>query len=621
MHDIIQLLPESLSNQIAAGEVIQRPASVVKELLENAIDAESKSITLIVKDAGRSLVQVIDNGIGMSETDARMSFERHATSKIKKTDDLFSIRTLGFRGEALASIAAIAYIELKTKRQQDDIGLKICIEGSTLKEQEPIAVKNGTSISVKNLFFNVPARRNFLKSNPVELRHITEEFHRIALANPEVEMIFCQNDLETYRLPEGKPAKRIVALMGKNYKEQLLPCEEQVQHIHIKGYIGKPESAKKTRGDQFFFVNDRFIKHHYLHHAVMAAYEKLLQEGTYPFYALFIYIDPKYVDVNIHPTKTEVKFEDERTIYPLIKAIIKQALSTGGIAPSLDFGLNVNFGNTTTPNIPTDSSSHSNSKFSFPKENSSRQKSNLRNWERLYPDNSGSLEQEEPFFEQQNIPKEVMTPSLTFSSSANEINTTEQKIIPSHQNEKFIVEVQDKYILTKVKSGLMLIDRQSAYERILFDRFTQQLESGKGYTQKLLFPVTITLNLVDFTLLTDFKEEIIGLGFSFSGFKNNIVTINGVPSEIHDMDLKQLFEGFIEQIKMNTGEININNSGQVARALVKRIASRSIRNLSNEELYSMIEQLFSSTNPNYTPDGKKIIVIMKIDTLDALFYN
>jgi len=343
MPDIIHLLSDLLANQIAAGEVVQRPASAVKEILENAIDAQATKIEVIVKDAGKSLIQVVDNGIGMSETDARMSLERHATSKIKNTEDLFAIKTMGFRGEALASIAAVSQLQITTKQAGSDLGTSINIEASEIKGQEPVAGNTGTSVTVKNLFYNVPARRNFLKSNPVEMRHIIEDFQRIALSHPEIAFSLYQNDLETYNLPPGKLSQRIVNIFGRNYQEQLASCKEETEHIKVFGYIGKPELAKKTRGEQFFFVNNRFIKNNYLNHAVLNAYEGLIPERSYPFYVIFIEMDPTHIDVNVHPTKSEIKFEDERTVYGVIRAVVKQALGTHNLSPSLDFGSNVNF--------------------------------------------------------------------------------------------------------------------------------------------------------------------------------------------------------------------------------------------------------------------------------------
>src|SRR5690606_19941031 len=415
MLDIIQLLPDAIANQIAAGEVVQRPASVVKELLENAIDAKSTKIIVKIKEAGKTLIQIIDNGSGMSGTDARMSFERHATSKIRKSEDLFSIRTMGFRGEALASIAAVAQVEMRTKRQEDEIGSCVIIEGSEVKKQEPVACADGTCISVKNLFFNVPARRNFLKSNPVETRHIIDEFQRAALSHPEISFSLFQNDMEVYNLPAGKLSQRIVGLFGKQYKEQLITCREETDHIVIKGYIGKPEHAKRTKGEQFFFVNNRYIRNSYLNHAILNAYEGLLPEDSYPFYVLFIEIDPVHIDINVHPTKTEIKFDDERTVYAIVRAAAKQALGAHNITPTLDFDLDVNF-HSIRPTLNVNPANQAERNYGQFK-TSSREHANAQHWEKMFEisqkeitDYSGG---EIPDFRQQE--------SLTFESAANQM--------------------------------------------------------------------------------------------------------------------------------------------------------------------------------------------------------
>ena len=342
MADRIQLLPDSIANQIAAGEVVQRPASAVKELIENSIDAGATHIKLIVKEAGKALLQVIDDGHGMSPTDARMSLERHATSKIRKAEDLFTLHTMGFRGEALASIAAVAQVEIKTRMASDELGTLLVVEGSDVKRQEPTACEKGTSISVRNLFFNIPARRNFLKSNPVELRHIIEEFQRLALANPEISFSLIQTDELVYDLPQGKLSQRIINLFGKAYQQQMAACQEETDLVKVTGYVGKPAFAKKTRGEQFLFVNRRFIRSNYLHHAVMNAFEGLLGENSFPFYVLFMEIDPRHIDVNVHPTKTEIKFDDERAVYAVVRSAVRQAIGTHNLSPGLDFDADVN---------------------------------------------------------------------------------------------------------------------------------------------------------------------------------------------------------------------------------------------------------------------------------------
>lgn len=621
MQDVINLLPESLANQIAAGEVVQRPASAVKELLENSIDAQATQIQLIVKDAGKTLIQVIDDGKGMSETDARMCFERHATSKISDSQDLFAIHTFGFRGEALASIAAVAQVELKTKRPEDEMGTKICIEGSEIKSQEPVMCQNGTSISIKNLFFNVPARRNFLKSNPVELKYILEEFQRVALCNPEISMTMYQNDLETLNLGAGNLPKRIVGIFGKNYQENLLPCEEEVQHIKVSGYVGKPETSKKTRGEQFFFANGRFIKHHYLNHAVMNAYEGLLQDNTFPFYLLNIEIDPKHIDVNVHPTKTEVKFDDERTVYAIVRAAVKQALAKNGALPSIDFEMNVNFGQFDQASLSKPQSKPVEKVPVNISTSNPRQESNLKNWEKLFPPTDHTPKQQP--WEMPEIPDnspEEKSSEITFSSAANEISDVSHSNGQHVGGKKSVMQIRNKYILSQVKSGLMIIDQEAAMERILFERFLSNIERhSSGASQQLLFPRTIQLPPSDYALMVELKEEITSLGFLIEEFGSNALIINGIPVDVAGVDEKEMIESFIEQFKSNQSEISLSNQENAARSLAKRMANRSAQNLDERGMNALIEQLFACSNPNYSPSGKKTLAMMSMDKIDGLF--
>ena len=474
--------------------MVQRPASVVKELMENSVDAGAHKIHVVLKDAGKILIQVTDDGVGMSSTDARMCFERHATSKLKEPEDLFRIRTFGFRGEAMASIAAIAQIDLKTKQASDEVGVMIQIEGSTVKSQEPVAAPDGTTIQVKNLFFNVPARRNFLKSTNAEFRHIQEEFMRVALANPQVAMTLEHNSNLIFQMPGEKLARRIVSLLGKHYQNNLLPCQEDVQHIQLKGYIGRPEAAKKTRGDQFFFVNGRFIKHPYLHHAVMSAYEGMItQDGAFPFYHIHITLDPSHVDVNVHPTKTEVKFDDEHSLYALVRASVKQALAQAGAAPPLDFGYDVNFADQGgMPNMPNvsgngPSSSHDRShRDQSPPHDRSRQHQNHKNWESLYTKQDIN-EWQEIELSPEESDMASQTTEITFSSAANEIDGEKQQDAEAapHAPQLSLI-LKDRYIATPVRSGLMLVDREAAIERVIFDKLT--VPSLDSSSQRLLFP-------------------------------------------------------------------------------------------------------------------------------------
>jgi DNA mismatch repair protein MutL len=603
MPDTIHLLPDSIANQIAAGEVVQRPASAVKELVENAIDAGATDITVIVKEAGKALIQVIDNGVGMSETDARMSFERHATSKIRKAEDLFTILTMGFRGEALASIAAVAQVEMNSKQENTDLGTLLKVEASEVKLQEPASCAKGTSVAVKNLFYNIPARRNFLKSNAVEMRHITDEFIRLALANPQVSFKFYQNDLETFNLPVAKLSQRIVGLFGSGYKEQMVKCEEETDLIAVKGYLGKPESAKKTRGEQFFFVNNRFIKSGYLHHAVLNAFEGLLAPDTNPFYVLFIDIDPKHVDINVHPTKTEIKFDDERTIYGLIRAAVRQALATHNVMPSIDFASDVNFGQFQKAELPVTGADTAYTQFrNIPKNK------NLDNWETLYGD---QIRQSKLNYD----PNIGATPD-NFIHKESALNNPSEEISASHEN---TFQVQGKYIISSIKSGLLFIDQQLAHERILYERFVGQLANRSGNAQQCMFPVNIELNPGDFSLVMELQDEISALGFIFEEFGGHAIVINAMPAGLSASNEKELFEGLIEQFKRNKTELSISVSDNLARAMAKRSSLKDGQLLDKQECKAIIDGLFACENPNYAPDGSKTFFILDLNQIDSFF--
>jgi DNA mismatch repair protein MutL len=616
--DIIRLLPDSLANQIAAGEVVQRPASVVKELMENAIDADATSIQLIVKDAGKILIQVIDNGSGMSENDARMCFERHATSKISKTDDLFAIKTMGFRGEAMASIAAVAQVELRTQRRDDDLGVLLRIEGSETKEVSPISVEPGTSISVKNLFYNVPARRNFLKSTQLELSHIIEEFTRVALAFPEVQFSMYNNDNEVYNLPAGKLSQRIVNLFGNAYKEQLITLEEETNYLKVWGYVGKPENAKKKRGEQYFFANNRYIKHNYLHHAVMESFKGLLPDDSYPFYVIFMEIDPSKIDINVHPTKTEIKFEDERSIYGIMLAATKKALGTHNIVPSIDFGLDVNF----DPFRSMDSSPNSNG-GKFQSTYRAPSNSNVQNWNKLYEGNEENTFQSRiSNFENESLERGVVDDELTFESSMNSSsnppqNTFNKDILLDSVSSTF--QLHGSYIITQVKSGMMIIDQQAAHERILYEKFLSNMEKHHAASQQFLFPQTLELSPSDYAILMEIEEEVRALGFSYNIFSNNAIVINGIPADVNSGNEKALFEGLIEQFKQNKSELKLNNKDNLARALAKRTCIKQGTKLGSTEMNSLIDQLFACKNPNYTPSGGVTLVIWGLDKVAQIF--
>jgi DNA mismatch repair protein MutL len=610
MSDVIRLLPDNIANQIAAGEVVQRPASVVKELLENAIDAGATQIKLIVKEAGKALVTVIDDGTGMSESDARMSFERHATSKIRSSEDLFSIKTMGFRGEAIASIAAVAQVELKTKMANEELGALLQVEGSEVKKSELTATPKGSSMSVKNLFYNVPARRNFLKSNAVEMKHIVDEFQRVALANPETGMSLYQSDLEMYRLTPGKLSKRIVEIFGKNYQNQMASCLEETDLVKVYGYIGKPEFAKKTRGEQFFFVNNRFIKSHYLNHAVMQAFEKLLQEKTFPFYTLFLEIDPKHIDINVHPTKTEIKFDDERTVYAVVKAAVRQALGTHNITPAIDFGADVNF-NSFSPQKTDRSSSADKAYGQF----RTVEKQDTSHWEKLYEGLQKDIKQEETLNAQMDFHPES-SETITLGSAINKAPRPDFSV-PSKDKRYF--QVHRKYICTHVKSGLMLVAQQEAHERILFEKFLLMIEQRSGASQQSLFPQTIELNPSDFSLVLGMEEEIKAIGFEFSIFGKSAIIINGVPADLKAANEKELFEGFVEQFKLNQSELSISTDENIARAIARRSSLKEGTMLEAEEMASLIDQLFACQNPNYAPSGRRTSFILELEKIDQLF--
>lgn len=598
MSDIIQLLPDSIANQIAAGEVVQRPASAVKELMENSIDAGATSITLIVKEAGKTLIQVIDNGSGMSETDARMSLERHATSKIRTAEDLFSLKTKGFRGEALASIAAVAQMEMRTRLATDELGTCIVVEGSEVKKQEPIACEQGTSISVKNLFYNIPARRNFLKSNPVELKHIIDEFQRLALAHPDIVFKFIQADELVYDLPAGKLSQRIVAIYGKQYQAQLAACKEDTDLVKVHGYVGKPEFARKTRGEQFLFVNNRFIRSNYLHHAVMSAFENLLPENTFPFYILFIDIDPRHIDVNVHPTKTEVKFDDERAVYAVVRSTVRQAIGSHNLTPAIDFTADVNIISRLSQSGSDVKDAYFDERFSTALRNP-----NQDHWEKLF-------EQSKNFG-----PRTPQPQVLRFESDLNSTPSAETL----QPEEKAMFQIHDRYVVRQVKSGLMILDQQYAHERILYEKFLNQLKNKSGESQQDLFPQTVTLSAADFALVLEMEREITALGFRFEVFGKNTIVINGVPANSASAGGKALFEGLIEQFKINQSELSIPLSENLARSLAKRAGIKAGQRLAKEEMKALIDGLFACSTSYYTPDGTPTFFVFELRKIESYF--
>jgi len=614
MSDIIQLLPDSVANQIAAGEVVQRPASAVKELLENAIDAGADKIQLIVKDAGKALIQVIDNGCGMSITDARMCFERHATSKVRKAEDLFSIRTMGFRGEAMASIAAIAQVELKTKRYEDEVGTLIEIEGATFVKQEPVGTANGTSICIKNLFFNTPARRNFLKSNPAEMRHIIDEFQRVALAKPHIAFSLHHDGVEVYRLPSASMKQRIVHLFGNNYNERLIPVEEETTIINLKGFIGKPEFAKKTRGEQFFFVNDRFIKDAYLNHAVNKAYQELLPDDNFPLYVLFIEIDPANIDVNVHPTKTEIKYLDEKSIYAIIHSAVKRSLGRFNISPTIDFDQETGFSNMISQMAPEDivpPSINFNPNFNpFSADKTA---------ERPSYNGGGSV--------RQSMPQSKNWGSLYEITNQDVPEQTTLEIEPEHKDREFeplqkqFMQLHNRYIVSQIKSGMMIIDQQTAHERILYERFLLHLDDRKGASQQSLFPQTVTLSPNDYELAKSLLEDIKSLGFEVREFGKNTLVIEGIPVDLGSSNINetQLFEHLIEGFKNSQQELKLDKRDALARSMAKNSAIKGGTVLGQQEMNTLIEELFACKTPNFSISGKPVIQTITLGEIAQKF--
>ncbi|WP_437919143.1 DNA mismatch repair endonuclease MutL [Sphingobacterium sp. LRF_L2] len=617
MSDIIQLLPDSVANQIAAGEVVQRPASAVKELVENAIDAGADKIKLIVKDAGKSLIQVIDNGCGMSITDARLCFERHATSKIRKAEDLFAIRTMGFRGEAMASIAAIAQVELKTRRIEDELGTVVDIESSKVMSQQPEALPSGTSISVKNLFYNIPARRNFLKSNSVEMRHIIDEFQRIALAHPEIFFSLHSDGNELFHLPSETLKQRIVHLFGNSYNQRLVPVEEETSIISIKGFIGKPEYAKKTRGEQFFFVNNRFVRDPYLNHAVMNAYEEILPAEAYPLYVLFIDIDPAKIDINVHPTKTEIKYEDDKAIYAILRSAIKRSIGRYNIAPTLDFDQETSFANliTTKPleeiQAPTisfnpdfnpfeDIKSYSKSRSSAYAEGFEKKAGIPQNWDTLYQITEQETAEQLPL-----IPDAEPAVSNNVAKIAKTADATKQ-----------FFQLHNRFIVSQIHSGFMLIDQQAAHERILFEHYMAQLENNQGSSQQSLFPQTVELSAADFALMEDILPEIQTLGFQLRPFGKTTFIVDGIPADLGaGMNETKILEQLLEDFKNNKDTLQLGKRENLARSLAKNAAIKPGASLDNQEMAELIDNLFATESPSISIHGKPIVVTITLQEL------
>ncbi len=614
LQDIIQLLPDNIANQIAAGEVIQRPASAVKELLENAVDAGATTIKLIVNDAGKALIQVIDNGKGMSETDARMAFERHATSKIQSIDDLFRIKTMGFRGEALASIAAVAQIELKTKRDEDETGIYIEIENSVVKKQEPIAAATGTSIAMKNLFFNVPARRNFLKSNPSELRHIVDEFIRVAMAFPEIFFSLNSNGQEVFHLEKGTLKQRIVQILGNNYNAKLVSVQERTDYLDILGFVGKPETAKKTRGDQYFFVNNRFIKSAYLNHAVMSAFAEMIPKDSFPMYCLFIDLDPAQLDINVHPTKQEIKFEDEKIVYAFVHSAVKHALAQFSISPTLDFELDASIQNLEAVNKPiSDTNRTSVASLSlfqtFTQKNQAHfvdKRSELSHWKDFYEASKKTDEDE-------TIKQSLNTITQSIPVFENFFGNNEK--IWQHND---LLQIHNAYIIMQNDKGYILVNQQNAHERVLYERFADAISGKPIATQQSLFPSTMEFAPADTVILNELLPDLNLLGYRLEPFGNNTFALQGTPANVQYADDTDAIEKLLEQYKHFSTDLKFSKREKLLRSMSLQQSIKAT-SLSQKEMKQLIEDLFICTTPNATPTGKPTYMSFKKEEMDKIF--
>ena len=620
MPDIIQLLPDNIANQIAAGEVIQRPASAVKELLENAVDAGATEIKLIVNDAGKALIQVIDNGKGMSETDARMSFERHATSKIKSIDDLFHIKTMGFRGEALASIAAVAQVELKSKKAEDTTGTYIEIDNSVVKKQEPVAMQQGTSIAMKNLFFNVPARRNFLKSNPSELRHIVDEFIRVAMSFPDIFFSLTSNGLQVFHLESGSLKQRIVQILGNTYNAKLVSVQEQSDYMNIYGFVGKPETAKKTRGDQYFFVNNRFIKSAYLNHAVMGAFDEMIAKDGFPMYTLFIDLDPSQIDINVHPTKQEIKFEDEKIIYAFVKSAVKHALAQFSITPTLDFELDSSIQQldaVTKPFTEERKSSVASSSLynTFTQKNQAHfieNKSELKHWKDLFEPAKGELGILNTALGNKNEAPLAINPEPGFVSL--QALTTQPVIAMEH-----LIQLHNTYIIVQNDSGFLVIHQQNAHERILYERFIKAMEGKPIAIQQNLFPITIEVTPMDMVIVNELLPELHLLGYHLEPFGNNTFVIQGTPADVEQGNERIAIEKMLEQFKHFSADLKYSKREKLFRSLAWQQAIKGGTSLTQKEMKILVEDLIVCHVPNITPNGKPTYTAFKKNELDKMF--
>lgn len=626
MSSIIQLLPDHVANQIAAGEVVQRPASVVKELLENSVDAGATEIKLIVKDAGKTLIQVIDNGKGMSVTDARLCFERHATSKIRHAEDLFALHTKGFRGEALASIAAIAHVELKTKLEQEELGTHLVIEGSKFTSQDVAVLPKGTSFSIKNLFFNIPARRNFLKSDTVEFRHIVDEFERVALAHHSIHFILYHNGSEMFNLPSSNQRQRIVNVFGGRTNEKLVPINENTEIVGIQGFVCKPEFAKKNRGEQFFFVNDRFIKSGYLHHAVMAAYEGLLKDGAQPGYFIYLDVPPNTIDINIHPTKTEIKFDDEHALYAILRSSIKHSLGQFNVAPVLDFERDSNLDtpysfeskDASMPLIQVDatfnpfaddkpvkssgSAGGSSSSFSSSSFSSYRKPEKQPSWESLY---TGLTEATEEI-------AEISFESEEVTGSLFNEEEVEQAVYKTYQ-------IHKKYIVSPIRSGMVIIDQKRAHQRILYEQFLTNITVNHAASQQLLFPLMLHFNKTELDLIEEMRGALENTGFVFAEFNSDHIVVSGLPVNVAESEVSILLEELLNDLQQEIPDSCFSQSDSIAKSMSKSLAVKTGTLLTDKEQENMVNALFACKEPGVSPFNKPTFITMSVEDLDKRF--
>lgn len=636
MPDIIQLLPDNIANQIAAGEVIQRPASAVKELLENAVDAGATEIKLIVSDAGKQLVQVIDNGKGMSETDARMCFERHATSKIRQIDDLFHVKTMGFRGEALASIAAVAQVELKTRRAEDELGTFIEVENSAVVKQEPCAHPVGTSICMKNLFFNVPARRNFLKSNAAEMRHITDEFIRVAMAFPQIFFSLTNNGQQQFHLEAGSLKQRVTQILGSQYASRLVQVKEEMDYMNVSGFVGKPDTARKTRGEQYFFVNNRFIRSAYLNHAVMNAFQEMIAKDSFPLYVLFIELDPAQVDINVHPTKQEIKFEDEKIIYAFVQAAVKHALAQFSVAPSLDFTLNADIQQLEALNKPfteekQQTASGSDLYKTFTQKHQahaiegSSKKSELKNWQDFFTPAAETIPPREiPMDPIGDLPGLSQLKAGVYDIASNpqvveglySLEMSETKQVSENTP---LLQLHHTYILAPMSSGFLVVHQQLAHERILYERYSQAAHSNNMASQQSLFPATLELAPSDAILLQDLLPELRAIGYHIESFGKDSFIIQGTPADITQGNEKHSIELLIEQFKHFSSDIKFSKREKLVRCMARQQAIKTGQTLSQHEMTTLVNELLSCSTPNVTPTGSPTYIEFKEDYLDRMF--